>query len=139
MKEHSAGGVVIHENKVLLLKKYFGDWVLPKGKIEDEETTAVTAIREVGEETGIKAKIVKKIGYARYYYFNQKGEKVSKRVDYYYMTLEGGELIPQKEEGFSLADFIDYNQAINLLKHDSEKNMVKNAYKFYLENNHWGV
>lgn len=136
MKEHSAGGVVIHENKVLLLKKYFGDWVLPKGKIEDEETTAVTAIREVGEETGIKAKIVKKIGYARYYYFNQKGEKVSKRVDYYYMTLEGGELIPQKEEGFSLADFIDYNQAINLLKHDSEKNMVKNAYKFYLENNH---
>lgn len=134
MKEHSAGGVVIHDNKVLLLKKYFGDWVLPKGKIEDEETTAVTAIREVGEETGIKAKIVKKIGYARYYYFNQKGEKVSKRVDYYFMSLEGGELIPQKEEGFSLADFIDYNQAINLLKHDSEKNMVKNAYKFYLDN-----
>ena len=45
MKEHSAGGVVIHENKILLLKKYYGDWVLPKGKIETSETTAKTAIR----------------------------------------------------------------------------------------------
>lgn len=132
MKEHSAGGVVIHDNKILLLKKYYGDWVLPKGKIETDETIAKTAIREVNEETGIDAKILKKVGYARYYYYNQNGEKISKRVDYYLMSLEGGKLIPQKEEGFSLADFVEYNQALHLLKHDSEKNMVKNAMKFYI-------
>lgn len=131
MKEHSAGGVVIKDDKVLLLKKYHGDWVLPKGKIETDETTAITAVREVGEETGIKGKIVKKIGYARYYYFNHHGQKVSKRVDYYLMSYQGGNLIPQKEEGFSLADFVDYKQALSNLKHDSEKNMVKNAIKFY--------
>lgn len=131
MKEHSAGGVVIHDNKILLLRKYYGDWVLPKGKIETDETTAKTAIREVNEETGIDAKIVKKIGYARYYYYNQKGDKISKRVDYYLMELEGGKLIPQKEEGFAVADFVDYKQALLLLKHDSEKNMVRNAMKFY--------
>lgn len=131
MREHSAGGVVIKDNKVLLLKKYYGDWVLPKGKIELDETTATTAVREVGEETGIKSKVIKKIGYARYYYYNQNGQKVSKRVDYYLMSHEGGELVPQKEEGFALAEFIDYDQALQNLKHDSEKNMVKNAMKFY--------
>lgn len=131
MNEHSSGGVVIENGKVLLLRKYFGDWVLPKGKMELNETTAKTAVREVSEETGIKAKIIKKIGYARYYYYNQKNEKVSKRVDYYLMSFEGGNLIPQKEEGFSIADFIPYEQAIELLKHDSEKNMVRNAMMFY--------
>lgn len=131
MKEHSAGGVVIKDDKILLLKKYYGDWVLPKGKIEPNEITTITAVREVLEETGISAKILKKIGYARYYYFNQKNQKVSKRVDYYLMSFDHGELIPQKEEGFSIAQFIDYDMAMELLKHDSEKNMVKNAMKFY--------
>lgn len=131
MNEHSAGGVVIKENKILILKKHFGDWVLPKGKMELGETTSKTAVREVEEETGINAKILKKVGYAKYYYFNQDGKKVSKRVDYYLMSCEGGVLIPQKEEGFTIADFVEYNQAIELLKHDSEKNMVKNAMKFY--------
>lgn len=134
MKEHSAGGVVIKDGKVLLLRKYYGDWVLPKGKIETDETTAVTAVREVSEETGIKAKIIKKIGYARYYYFNHQNQKISKRVDYYLMSYEGGELIPQREEGFSVADFVGFDQAINFLKHDSEINMVKNAIKFYKKN-----
>lgn len=131
MKEHSAGGVVIKDNKVLILKKYYGDWVLPKGKMENNETTDITATREVGEETGVEAEVVKKIGYARYYYFNHNNQKVSKRVDYYLMKFIGGELIPQKEEGFALAEFVDYDRAIDLLKHDSEKNMVKNAMKIY--------
>ena len=62
MKENSAGGVVVKDNKILLLRKYFGDWVLPKGKIEKEETTSITAVREVREETGVDAEVVKRIG-----------------------------------------------------------------------------
>lgn len=131
MREHSAGGVVIKNGKVLLLKKYYGDWVLPKGKMETDETTAITAMREVSEETGVKAEIVSKVGYARYYYYNHNSEKVSKRVDYYLMKFKGGELIPQKEEGFAAAEFVDYDRAVELLKHDSEKNMVINAMRLY--------
>lgn len=132
MKEHSAGGVVINNDKILLLKKFYGDWVLPKGKVETDETTAVTAIREVGEETGINAEVIKKIGYARYYYFH-KNEKISKRVDYYLMSYCNGELKPQREEGFSSAEFVEYDKAVEILKHDSEKQMVINAMKFYEE------
>lgn len=134
MREHSAGGVVINNGKVLLLRKYYGDWVLPKGKMETDETTAITAIREVGEETGVKAEVVKKVGYARYYYYNHKNEKISKRVDYFLMSYVGGDLIPQKEEGFALAQFVDYEKAIDFLRHDSEKNMVVNAMRLYEQN-----
>ena len=132
MKEYSAGGVVIHECKILLLKKVYGDWVLPKGKIEPNETKSKTAIREVYEETGVNSKIIKKIGYAGYNYY-YKNQKVDKRVDYYLMKYESGNLRPQKEEGFSLAEFIDYETAIEILKHSSEKQMVINAMKFYRE------
>ncbi|MFM1525374.1 MULTISPECIES: NUDIX hydrolase [Helcococcus] len=131
MREHSAGGVVINDGKVLILKKYYGDWVLPKGKMENNETTDITAVREVEEETGIKAEIIQKIGYARYHYLNQENEDVSKRVDYYLMMQTGGKLIPQKEEGFSFADFVEYKTAIDILRHDSEKKMVINAIKIY--------
>ena len=37
-EEVSAGGVVLVGNAILLLKKYNGDWVLPKGKVEPGET-----------------------------------------------------------------------------------------------------
>ena len=37
-EEQSAGGVVLLGNAILLLRKYNGDWVLPKGKIESGES-----------------------------------------------------------------------------------------------------
>lgn len=131
MKENSAGGVVIKDGRVLILKKYFGDWVLPKGKIEKGETTSITALREVREETGVTAEIIKRVGFAKYIYNNQDLEKVNKRVDYYLMKYKTGELTPQKEEGFTIAEFHDYEKAIELLKHESEQKMVENAMRIY--------
>ena len=34
-EEVSAGGVVLFGNAILLLRKFNGDWVLPKGKVEE--------------------------------------------------------------------------------------------------------
>lgn len=36
-EEVSAGGVVLFGNAILLLRKFNGDWVLPKGKVEEGE------------------------------------------------------------------------------------------------------
>ncbi len=57
-------------NSVLMLKKMNGDWVLPKGKIEANETNEETALREVFEETHVKAKILNYIGDIQYTYRN---------------------------------------------------------------------
>jgi ADP-ribose pyrophosphatase len=65
-KESSSGGVVVFGNAILLLRKYNGDWVLPKGKIELGESRENAALREVREEAGLRAEIIKYLGEIHY-------------------------------------------------------------------------
>ena len=62
----SCGGVVIFRGKILLLYKNFKNkyegWVLPKGTVEDGEEYKETALREVKEESGTDAEIIKYVG-----------------------------------------------------------------------------
>ena len=62
----SCGGVVIFRGKILLLYKNYKNkyegWVLPKGTVEEGEEFRDTATREVLEETGAAASIIKYIG-----------------------------------------------------------------------------
>ncbi len=135
MKEISAGGVCIHDNHVLILKKYYGEWVLPKGRCEENEDLQQTALREVKEETGIDCIIHRYIGYIRYNYRGKNGEMVKKTVHYFYMGKKEGELNPQNSEGFKTAAFIECEKAIELLKHYAEKNMVQTAVQWHLDGN----
>lgn len=134
MLEISAGGVVIHNGQFLLLKKFSNEWVLPKGRLEENETKEIAAVREVEEESGILADIIKYLGFVRYDYQHNDGEKVKKTVHYFYMEPKEINLTPQREEGFVEAIFLPYEKAVKLVKHDAERNMIKSAKKFYIKN-----
>lgn len=62
----SCGGVVIFRGKILVLYKNYKNkyegWVLPKGTVEQGEEYKETALREVKEETGVSASIIKYVG-----------------------------------------------------------------------------
>ena len=63
------GGVLINEAGRVLLRKPRGlhktrVWTFAKGKPEDGETPEQTALREVFEETGVRGKIIGKVGIA---------------------------------------------------------------------------
>ena len=66
----SCGGVVIFRGKILLLYKNYRNkyegWVLPKGTVEQGEDYKDTALREVMEESGAKATIIKYIDKSEY-------------------------------------------------------------------------
>ena len=69
IKATSCGGVVIFRGKILVLyknirNKYEG-WVLPKGTVEAGEEYKETALREVREESGVSASVIKYIGKSR--------------------------------------------------------------------------
>ncbi len=128
MKETSAGGVIIQGRDVLVLRKFRGDWVLPKGRTEAGETLEETALREVREESGLVCRVDHYIGFVRYNYTKPGGEIVHKTVHYYTMTEEGGDRKPQREEGFCDMTYMPWRKAVKLLRHDSERNMVQQAF-----------
>lgn len=87
--EFSAGGVVLNDqNKVLVIKtknlKNQIVYTFPKGHIEKNETSQQAALREVKEETGVEAEIIKKIKDVEYWFYHD-GNKVHKKVTWYFM------------------------------------------------------
>lgn len=58
---------LIKDNKILLIKRikgdYIGLWALPGGKIENNEHLSQAAVREIKEESGIKAKFKQHLGF----------------------------------------------------------------------------
>ncbi len=132
----SCGGVVIFRGKILLLYKNYRNkyegWVLPKGTVEPGERYDETALREVREETGVKATIVKYIGKSEYS-FSVPEDTVEKEVHWYLMTSDSYYSKPQKEEFFVDSGYYKYHEAWHLLKFANEKQILEQAYNEYQE------
>ena len=131
----SCGGVVIFRGKILLLyKNYRGryeGWVLPKGTVEPGEEYTETALREVKEESGVTASIVKYVGKSEYT-FNVPEDTVDKDVHWYLMRSDNYYSKPQKEEYFVDSGYYKYHVAYHLLKFTNEKQILEKAYDEYL-------
>lgn len=128
VEETSAGGVVIFGNALLLLRKFNGDWVLPKGRVERGESLKETALREVFEESGVKANIDGYIGEAKYNYKNYKrDEMVEKTVHWYLMNTNSMECVPQKNEGFIAAQFVHMDRAADQVRYEDERKIIEKA------------
>lgn len=130
----SCGGLVIFRNKILVLYKNYRNrsdgWVLPKGTVENGESYEETAVREVFEESGSKAEIVRYIGKTEYS-FSVPGDSVSKSVHWYLMKADSFYSKPQKEEYFRDAGFYKYHEAIHLLKFNNERQILENGFLTY--------
>ena len=140
----SCGGVVIHRGKILTLYKSYRNryegWVLPKGTVEPGETHEQTALREVMEEAGGRATIVKYIGKSQYN-FTVPEDVVFKEVHWYLMTADNYHSKPQREEFFVDSGYYKYHEAYHLLKFSNEKQILEKAYNEYLDlkrSNLWG-
>ena len=140
----SCGGVVIFRGKVLLLYKNYKNkyegWVLPKGTVEDGEQHEETAVREVWEETGVTAHIVKYVGKSQYT-FNTPQNTVQKDVHWYLMMSDSYYSKPQREEFFMDSGYYKFHEAYHLLKFANEKQILERAYDEFdgLKNSYqWG-
>ena len=141
----SCGGVVIFRGKILLLYKNFRNryegWVLPKGTVEENEEFQQTALREVLEETGAKATIMKYVGKSNYS-FNIPEDTVNKQVHWYLMMGESYYSKPQREEFFVDSGYYKYHEAYHLLKFPNERQILEKAYTEYQslkKSNQWTI
>ena len=63
----AAGGVIVRDGRVLLVhRRRYDDWTLPKGRLEAGETWEEAATREVAEEVGVRGEIVRDLGSTHY-------------------------------------------------------------------------
>ena len=140
----SCGGVVIYRGKILTLYKSYRNkyegWVLPKGTVEAGERYEDTAIREVREEAGVQASIVKYIGKSQYS-FTVPEDTVEKEVHWFLMTADSYYSKPQREEYFVDSGYYKFHEAHRLVKFSNERQILEKAYSEYLnlrKSNLWG-
>ena len=131
--DFAAGGIVLSENKILLVKNKKGDssadsvswWGYPKGHLEEGEKPYEAAVREVYEETGFEVKIVnnKPVAESRYE-IERSGEVLQKTVWFYEMEV----VEPFKNEPDDEIDeiaLVDFESALDLLTHDEDRKILK--------------
>ena len=131
--DFAAGGIVLSENKILLVKNKKGDssadskpwWGYPKGHLEEGEKPSEAAVREVYEETGFEVKIVnnKPVAESRYE-IERSGEVLQKTVWFYEMEV----VEPFKNEPDDEIDeiaLVDFESALDLLTHDEDRKILK--------------
>lgn len=139
VREFSAGGLVYRrragECRVLLAARRHPEsgalvWGIPKGHVEPGESSAAAALREVREETGIRAEIVEPLGDVTYWYARRDDAghplRVWKRVRFFLMRARGGRFADRDDE-MDAVRWFPLAEAETIAAHTNERTLVRRA------------
>ena len=126
-RETSYGGVVVRGDEVMVIvprgrRRVLG---LPKGGPMDGETPEQTAAREVREETGITARVERRLGQVDYSY-RRGGRRIEKTVHFYLCLFEDGDTADHDHE-VDDARWIPLREARRRLSYPGERRMIEHA------------
>lgn len=128
-KEYSYGAVVYQyqEEKLLFLIEHMalGHISLPKGHIEEGETPVECTLREIKEETNLDVAVDDSFQYVITY---SPFPDVIKDVTFFLATPKTFTLKQQLEEVSSL-EWLEYDEAYDLLTYDTDKKTLQAAKK----------
>jgi 8-oxo-dGTP pyrophosphatase MutT (NUDIX family) len=131
IREFSAGGLVVRRFRgrpfVAAVRVKRGTVLaLPKGHIEEGETGAQAAEREVREETGLQGDLVEKLGDVKYWYA-RGGERVFKVVSFFLFDYRSGTVRDYQREEVDGAEWVPLEDAPRLLAYKGENQMAEAA------------
>ena len=131
MIEETSAGIVLfrkEESKILFLLLHYpsGHWDFVKGKMEQEESTHQTAVRETKEETGITdITFVENFEEWIEYNFKYQGELVQKKVVFFLAETKTKEVkISHEHSGYT---WLDYNSSMEKTTFDNAKTVLTKA------------
>ena len=138
-REFSAGGLVYRrragKTAVVLAARRHPDtavlvWSIPKGHIEPGESSADAAVREVREETGLRASIDRLLGDVTYWYVRRDASgaplRVLKRVRFFLMRARGGRFADRDDE-MDAVRWFSLDEAEEAAAYASERRLVQRA------------
>lgn len=108
---------------------------LPKGNVDHGERPDQTASREVLEETGLRARMVCKLGSIRYVYSRKWAgqEKIFKVVTFYLMKYQSGRIgriTPEMQHEVRHAYWMPLKHAASRLSYQGERQMARKALEY---------
>lgn len=113
----SAGLVILHNNKILLVHPtnapWYGSYSIPKGEVEEGEDLLHAAYREAQEELGINFHGYSVYDVPQWIEYKSKSRHTYKKVCYFLMWLEN-EIVEKfhlQEEEVDWAGFLDKDEA----------------------------
>ena len=126
--EHSCGGAVLAHREggphvALIATRNKSRWGLPKGAVDSGETPEAAALREVKEETGLEAKIVRLLDTIEYY-FRAGDVLIHKTVTFYLMEYVDGDLVPQLSE-VDAVEWVELGAAVRRASFESERKLLE--------------
>lgn len=138
VEQISAGGVAFRDHNenleiALILTINEHRWQLPKGHLDPGETAEQAALREVREEAGISCDLLEPIKTVNYWFTHRKDGnslRIHKFVHFFVMKYVSGNVEDHDDEVVE-AKWIEVKEALGLLFHDDEKEVVKKAAFIY--------
>jgi 8-oxo-dGTP diphosphatase len=123
MTIEAAGGVVLRDGRVAVVHRpRYDDWSLPKGKLDPGETPEAAALREVEEETGVRARLVRELPPVEY----RDAKDREKRVRYWLMEVEHDAGFEPNDETDELR-WLKPGEAVALLSYERDRDVVAAA------------
>jgi 8-oxo-dGTP diphosphatase len=117
----AAGGVVLRDGLVAVVHRpKYGDWSLPKGKLEPDETWEQAALREVEEETGLRCTLAEPLEAT--FYTDRKGRP--KEVRYWRMEVATDTGLGPDDEVDEVR-WVPLDEAEALLTHAHDRALVR--------------
>ncbi|MDQ1690031.1 MAG: hypothetical protein QOH56_908 [Pseudonocardiales bacterium] len=131
--ETSAGGLVVDLSGSVPAGALIGRtsrrgqllWSLPKGHLEQGETAAQAAVREVAEETGIDGEILGRLGTIDFW-FVAEGRRIHKTVHHFLLRAVGGQLSDSDVEVTEVA-WVPIPEIAARLAYSDERDLLDKA------------
>jgi 8-oxo-dGTP pyrophosphatase MutT (NUDIX family) len=133
LKLKRAAGCVVYRYDVdgalwlLLIHDRYGKWTIPKGHLQESETDAEAAVREVFEETGIRGQLGPQIGRIEYIVLTKKGERRIKQVTFFLLRATATTLALQAEEGIHAAEWLGPDAALARIDYPQVREVLARA------------
>jgi 8-oxo-dGTP diphosphatase len=116
----AAGGLVVSDGRVAVVHRpRYDDWTLPKGKLDAGESFEEAALREIEEETGLRARLVRELPTSNY---EVRGRP--KVVRYWLMEVESDPGFVANDEVDELR-WLELDEALALLTYDRDREVLR--------------
>ena len=132
-RESSAGGVVfrVAEGRALflLIRDRYGNWGFPKGHLERGERADSAALREVMEETGLRAVSVLGAIETIEWRFRFRGALIHKNCQFFLMESTSAAITPQRSEGITTCRWVTLDDAQEMIRYDNARAVLRHAHE----------